>query len=159
MKNLRLGLTFLIAACLGVRGGSQGTPDGSSPFSGTWRADNVPGWAFGWTVVLKMSGSTTTGAVSNCPRAGAMKVTDATIVDRTVRFKCRSQDGKSVMSFVGTIRADEISFNWELEVGSVSSAEESPQGFIARRVSDALGVVVLDRVAESLRTTRPAFSR
>ena len=108
MKNLRLGFTVLLAACLGARGASQGSPDGLSPLSGTWRADSVPGWASGWTVVLKTSGSSASGAVTNCPRGGAVNITDATVVDTTLRFKCRSEDGESVISFVGALQRDEI---------------------------------------------------
>ena len=62
--------------------------------TGAWRSETSSWWTTGWTVVFDVRGNSLTGAVTNCPRAGAVESFDARIDAGTVHFKCRSEDGK-----------------------------------------------------------------
>ena len=52
--------------------------------------------------------------VTNCPRAGAVEIFDGRIDGDTVRFSCRSQDGRSTIAFTGKLNGDQITFTWDL---------------------------------------------
>jgi len=85
------------------------------PVAGTWRSETRSWWTTGWTVVFDVSGNSLTGAVTNCPRAGAVEIFDARIDAGTVRFTCRSEDGKSTIAFIGKVSGDRITLSWDLQ--------------------------------------------
>src|SRR5688572_31178311 len=62
--------------------------------TGAWRSETSSWWTTGWTVVFDVSGNSLTGAVTNCPRAGAVEIFDGRVDAGTVHFRCRSEDGK-----------------------------------------------------------------
>ena len=130
---------------------------------GAWRSETPSWWTDGWTVVFDVSGDSVTGAVTNCPRAGAVEIFDARIEAGTVNFKCRSEDGKSTIAFTGKVDGDRITFSWDLHEPEPVPAPaydtgERPGDIIARRVSAGAGRLILDRVAERRRITRPPFT-
>ena len=131
--------------------------------SGTWRSEAPYWWTSGWTVVLEAHGTTLTGAVTNCPRAGAVEIFDGRIEGDTIRFSCRSEDGRSTMAFTGTLKDDRITFSWDLrEPVPVAppryATGETPSRFTVERAPASAGRLVLDRLAERMRTTRPPFT-
>lgn len=157
--------TFVAVAAVLLLWASAGSSIGSArqDISGTWRSETQMWWTGGWTVVLEARGTTLTGAVTNCPRPGAVEIFDGRIDGDTVRFSCRSQDGRSTISFVGKLTADEITFAWDLhEPVPVPppgyDTGEKPSHITVKRVSDSAGRLVLDRLANRLRTTRPPFT-
>ena len=131
--------------------------------TGSWKSEGGPDWAIGWTLALRAEGATLTGAVTNCPRTGAVEISDGRIDGDTVRFSCRSADGDTTMSFTGRFGRDEITFTWSQQEHARrptpgARGQSDPAQFTVKRVSDAAGEIVLARVAERRRTTRPAFS-
>ena len=60
--------------------------------AGAWRSETPSWWTTAWTVVFDVRGNSLTGAVTNCPRAGAVEIFDARIDAGAVHFKCRSED-------------------------------------------------------------------
>ena len=120
-------------------------------------------WTGGWTVVLEARGTTLTGAVTNCPRPGAVEIFDGRIDGSTIRFSCRSQDGRSTIAFTGRLNGDEITFTWDLQEPVPVpppgyDTGERPSHIVVKRVSDSAGRLVMDRLAERIRTTRPPFT-
>ena len=81
------GLLICASAASSMASAQQGA-------SGTWRSETRSLWTEGWTVVLEARDTTLTGAVTNCPRAGAVEIFDGRIDGDTVRFSRRSQDGR-----------------------------------------------------------------
>jgi alcohol dehydrogenase (cytochrome c) len=131
--------------------------------SGTWRSETQMWWTGGWTVVLEARGTTLTGAVTNCPRPGAVEIFDGRIDGSTIRFSCRSQDGRSTIAFTGRLNGDEITFTWDLQEPVPVpppgyDTGERPSHIVVKRVSDSAGRLVMDRLAERIRTTRPPFT-
>jgi len=137
--------------------------------SGTWRSD-AP---FGWTVVLQADGNTLTGAVSLCSSSQSVEIAEGRADANTISFTCTSTDGDRVLAFSGTYAADEITLTWDLQIregGKPPNAGDpfnpanpvarfiAPRSFTLKRVSDGAGTVLLDRVADRRRTTRPPFS-
>jgi alcohol dehydrogenase (cytochrome c) len=131
--------------------------------SGTWRSEAPYWWTSGWTVVLQVHGTAITGAVTNCPRGGAIEIVDGRIEGDTIRFNCRSEDGRSTMAFTGTLKDDQITFSWDLrEPVPVApppyATGQPPSQFTVQRAPGSAGRLVLDRLAERIRTTRPPFT-
>jgi alcohol dehydrogenase (cytochrome c) len=114
-------------------------------------------------VVLEARGSSLTGAVTNCPRAGAVEIFDGMIDGDTLGFSCRSEDGRSTITFTGKLNGDQIVFSWDLrEPVPVPpppyATGEKPSQITVKRVPDSAGRLVVDRLAERIRKTRPAFA-
>ena len=131
--------------------------------TGAWRSETSSWWTTGWTVVFDVRGNSLTGAVTNCPRAGAVEIFDGRVDAGTVHFKCRSEDGKSTIAFSGKVNGDRITFSWDLHEPEpvpppAYDTGERPGEIIVRRVSDGAGRLILDRLAERRRTTRPPFT-
>ena len=73
------------------------------------------------------------------------------------------RDGKSTIAFTGRVNGDGITFSWDLHEPEPVPAPaydtgERPDKIIVRRVSDGVGRLILDRVAERRRRTRPPFT-
>jgi len=124
--------------------------------AGAWRSETPSWWTTGWTVVFDVRGNSLTGAVTNCPRAGAVEIFDARIDAGAVHFKCRSEDGKSTIALTEKVDGDQISFSWELHQPEPVPAPaydtgEKPGEIIVRRVSAGAGRLILDRIAERRR--------
>jgi alcohol dehydrogenase (cytochrome c) len=177
-------LVVLTTAISGQTPAGQAAPrvgSDQSGVAGTWRSEDALScggncwWMVGWTLVVERDGATLIGAVTNCPRAGAVEIFDGQIDAETLRFKCRSPDGNSTMSFIGRLDKGEIVLRWERQdsqdlqerkgrpaptpgFGPVPGGPPDPPQFTVKRVSDAAGQMVLARVAERVRTTRPPFS-
>lgn len=165
--SMRTCAALLLSAgwcfCGQVLAGGATVTSAQTQVTGSWRSEGGPDWAVGWTLALRADGDTLTGAVTNCPRTGAVEIVDGRIDGDTVRFKCRSADGDSTMSFTGRLDRDEITFTWDQQerAGRPTpgpGGQSAPAQFSVKRVSNAAGQIVLARVAERLRTTRPAFS-
>jgi alcohol dehydrogenase (cytochrome c) len=156
MRNVLIAL-LCIAGGLRANEALQTTASPSWA-TGTWRAGDLPGWAGGWTLVVRNDGASLSGAVTNCPRAGAVTISDIQTANDGLRFTCSSEDGESQMSFIGRRDGDAISFTWELEGRPVAAGQVAPQRFAAARVSDVVGTMVMDRITERRRTTRPPFA-
>ena len=97
------------------------------------------------------------------PRAGAVEIFDGRVDAGTMHFKCRSEDGKSTIAFSGKVNGDRITFSWDLHEPEpvpppAYDTGERPGEIIVRRVSDGAGRLILDRLAERRRTTRPPFT-
>jgi alcohol dehydrogenase (cytochrome c) len=91
-----------------------------------------------------------------------------------LRFSCRSADGDRTVSFVGKASDGQITLTWTLQVREGSAPLDpsdtfappvpgferyhAPPQFTVKRVADGAGEVVLSRIAERVRTTRPPFS-
>jgi alcohol dehydrogenase (cytochrome c) len=131
--------------------------------AGAWRSETSSWWTDGWTVVFDVRGNSLTGAVTNCPRAGAVEIFDARIDAGIVQFKCRSEDGRSTIAFTGKVNGDRITFSWDLAEPEpvpppAYDTGERPGEIIVRRVSAGAGRLILDRVVERRRMTRPPFT-
>jgi len=126
--------------------------------SGSWRSETPSWWTTGWTVVLEARGTTLTGAVTNCPRSSAVEIFDGRLDGDTIRFSCRSQDGRSTITFTGKLNGDRIAFAWDLQGEPANDTDGRPSLITVKRVPDSAGRLVRDRVAERMRTTRPAFA-
>jgi alcohol dehydrogenase (cytochrome c) len=137
--------------------------------TGSWRSDAVGAW----TLVLKADGSRLTGAVSNCSWSGNIEIFDGRIDGDAIVFKCRSEDGDRTLSFAGRVHSEGITFTWGLQVRdggrppdardqfaptSPRSPGQAPPEFTVKRVDDRAGEMVLGRIAERVRMTRPAFA-
>ncbi len=127
----------------------------------------------GWTLVLKADGVRLTGAVSNCSMSGNIEIFDARIDGDAIAFKCRSEDGDRTLSFAGRAHSDSITFTWSLQVrdggrppdprdqfalSGPRQSGQAPPEFTVKRVDDRAGEMVLARIAERIRKTRPAFA-
>ena len=121
----------------------------------------------GWTLVLKNDGRQLSGAVSGCSSSPNVEIFDGRIDGDTITFKCRSADGDRTLTFTGSVDRDEIIFTWELQVReaghppdtnepfALSNPNRAPTRFTAKRVADGSGNLILARIAERVRTTRP----
>ena len=103
------GALLCVAAASSIGSAQRGV-------SGTWRSETPSWWTGGWTVVLEARGTTLTGAVTNCPRPGAVEIFDGRVDGDTIRFSCRSEDGRSTISFAGKLSGDRITFSWDLHL-------------------------------------------
>ena len=128
----------------------------------------------GWTLVLNADGSRLTGAVSNCASSGNIEIFDGRIDGDAITFRCRSLDGDRTLSFVGRVGSGEITFTWNLQVreGGIPinpsdtfapptagfERYAAPPQFTVKRVADRAGQLVLARLGERVRLTRPAFA-
>lgn len=131
--------------------------------SGTWRSDTPYWWTEGWTVVLEAHDKTLTGAVTNCPRPGVVEIFDGRIEGDTIRFSCRSEDRRSTIAFTGRLKADQITFSWDLQEPVPVApppyvSGQPPSEITVQRAPASAGRLVLDRLVERIRTTRPAFT-
>jgi alcohol dehydrogenase (cytochrome c) len=159
-------LPAICALGLALAGGLWGQPiasalgAGQATITGAWRSVTPSWWTSGWTVVLEADGGTVRGAVTNCPRAGAVEIFDGRVEGDTVTFKCRSEDGQSTLAFTGRLAGDEIRFTWDLQGRPADGAADQPDPpqITVERVSDTVGEMVRARIAERVRTTRPSFS-
>lgn len=161
---------FLIAtAWLSAGIFARQSPSASSGLSGTWKSDLLPFW----TLVLKTDGAEVTGGVNSCSSSPAVEIIDAHVQGNAISFKCRSLDGDRTLMFEGIFNAGEISLTWKLQVREGGRPPDSydqfsptnkdprfaaPPQFTMKRVADGAGEVILDRLAERRRTTRPEFS-
>jgi hypothetical protein len=137
------------------------TAGGTDP-SGTWKAD-PPTFL---TVVLESDGSRVTGALSTCSTIPFVpsEITEGRVDGDTVTFTCTSDDGDRTVAFKGKIGADEITFDWNMEVRDggrppelfdpfaplPGRRAEGPPRFIARRVP----IARVRRLWRGLRTAR-----
>ena len=80
---------------------------------GTWQLEATQTRP-AWTTVLRLDGDRLIGAVSACS-GGPTEITDGQVNGRTITFRCSSRDGDRLVTFVGEISGDRISFVWEKE--------------------------------------------
>ena len=108
--------------------------------AGTWRAESAAA-TYRWRAVLRVDGPRVIGVVGSCASLpGLIEITDGRVDRDTITFKCTSPNGARTLTFIGTVRGDEIDFRWDRTgAGSVAFDEAffgptAPREFVARRV-------------------------
>src|SRR5215471_10488750 len=126
-------------------------------FDGIWQAESVPPGAT-WTAVLRVNGEKLSGAVSSCASWSPADIYETRIDGDRIEFNCKS--GRSVITFTGTLRGDELSLTWSLhrppygwdmklraddpapaQVTARLFGPSAPRQLVARRAADAGGPV------------------
>ena len=109
----KVGALLFISAAVSL--GGQTLPARQAPaqtgVTGTWQSESFRGW----TLVITGDRPQLTGAVSGCANSPNTEIFDGRVDGKTVTFKCRSADGDRLMTFVGTINGDVITFTWDLQ--------------------------------------------
>ena len=112
--------------------------------TGRWKVEvaSIP-----WEVSLNADGSRLTGTVSSCSSVlDSFEIEEGKRDGNTIRFTCRSGDQRRVISFVGTMAGNDITFTWALSVLSgdptirraddVLFGSSAPRQFTVKRIPD-----------------------
>jgi hypothetical protein len=113
-RAAKIAALLFVAATVSLIAQAPARPQSPAPsaLSGTWRSDAPRGW----TLVLKVEGTTVTGAVSFCSASPAVEIANAHIDAEAITFTCTSVDGDRTLTFSGTHSANEITLTWDLRV-------------------------------------------
>lgn len=132
---VRMLVILLGSAAMAAAQSGQTAPAG---LTGTWKTQGLP-----WTATLKVDGTTVTGSVSDGVGFSA-EIYEGRIDANTVSFKARSADGDRTVTFVGTVRGDEIVFTREVQVrpggdpgGNAILGAAGPREFTMARAGSA----------------------
>ena len=110
--------------------------------TGTWRVEGGIEPLRQWTMVLRVEGSSLTGAVSRCA-SPAVLISEGNVDGRSFSFACKSLGSDRTITFTGTMSGDTIVLGWAVRGDlRLPPADEgmfgpsAPSRFTAKRVPD-----------------------
>lgn len=137
--------------------GAQAGQTAPAAPTGAWKTLGLP-----WTATLKADGTALTGTVSDGVGFSA-EIFEGRIDGNTLTFKARSADGDRVVTFIGTIRGDEIQFTRDVEVrsggnpgGNTILGAAGPREFTMHRAGSAMDAMTWTGTIRNAPTPRNA---